>query len=72
MARQGAGSLNCTGGAGSATESRFDHQRNGRSRVGARPSLRGKFLFLGDRKLYVRGVTYGTFRPNQDGDFPDP
>src|SRR2546425_1534810 len=36
--------------------------------VGARPSARGKFIFAGDDKLYVRGVTYGTFRPNDDGD----
>jgi GT2 family glycosyltransferase len=27
----------------------------------------GKFLFVGNRKLYVRGVTYGTFRPGDDG-----
>jgi GT2 family glycosyltransferase len=34
--------------------------------------VRGKFLFAGERKLIVRGVTYGTFRPNADGDeFPD-
>src|SRR2546429_6587023 len=32
------------------------------------PCARGKFLFAGDDKLYVRGVTYGTFRPNEDGD----
>src|SRR5262245_2985096 len=31
----------------------------------ARPCVRGKFLFLGDRKFYVRGVTYGTFRPDE-------
>jgi GT2 family glycosyltransferase len=31
----------------------------------------GKFLFVGDEKLYVRGVTYGTFRPDADGvDYP--
>ena len=36
--------------------------------VDAPPSARGKFLFAGDDKLYVRGVTYGTFRPNEDGD----
>ena len=37
-----------------------------------RPTAHGKFLFAGDRKLYVRGVTYGTFRPNADGDeYPD-
>lgn len=40
------------------------------SRV-ARASVRGKFLWLGDRKLYVRGVTYGTFRPTEDDvDYP--
>src|SRR5687768_1723761 len=38
-----------------------------------RPSVRGKFLFIGDEKLYVRGVTYGTFRPREDGsEFPEP
>src|SRR3954454_9275902 len=39
----------------------------------ARPRIRGKFLYAGDRKLYVRGVTYGTFRPSEDGTaFPAP
>ena len=32
-----------------------------------RPRARAKFLFVGDRKLYVRGVTYGTFKPDEDG-----
>jgi GT2 family glycosyltransferase len=32
-----------------------------------RPTVRGKFLFDGDAKLYVRGVTYGTFAPGPDG-----
>jgi GT2 family glycosyltransferase len=37
-----------------------------------RPRAGGKFLFAGDEKLYVRGVTYGTFRPDPNGDeFPD-
>src|SRR5207249_2351933 len=27
-----------------------------------RPSARGKFLFIGERKFYIRGVTYGPFR----------
>src|SRR5258708_23531390 len=36
-----------------------------------RPSVKGKFLFLGEEKFYVRGVTYGTFRPDSQGDeFP--
>ncbi len=35
--------------------------------------MRGKFLFIGEEKLYVRGVTYGPFRPGQDGtEYPNP
>ena len=38
-----------------------------------RPTVRGKFLFVGEEKLWVRGVTYGTFRPDENGDlFPSP
>jgi O-antigen biosynthesis protein len=33
----------------------------------ARPRVRGKFLFVADQKLYVKGVTYGAFRPNDEG-----
>ncbi len=29
-----------------------------------RPSVQGKFIFVGDQKLFVRGVTYGAFRPD--------
>ncbi len=32
-----------------------------------RPSVRGKFLYLGEEKLYCKGTTYGTFRPGDDG-----
>jgi GT2 family glycosyltransferase len=33
----------------------------------------GKFLFLGDEKLYLRGVTYGTFaRHGRSGGYPPP
>ena len=32
-----------------------------------RPRVRGKFLFVGDEKFWVRGVTYGTFRPDESG-----
>ncbi len=32
-----------------------------------RPVTRGKFLYVGDEKFWVRGVTYGTFRPGPDG-----
>ena len=35
--------------------------------------VRGKFLFVDNQKFYVRGVTYGPFRPNGTGDcYPDP
>jgi len=38
-----------------------------------RPSIRGKFIFIGEEKFYVRGVTYGTFRPDPQGnEFPAP
>src|SRR5262245_60828468 len=37
-----------------------------------RPRAAGKFLAVGDDKLYVRGVTYGTFRGDASGyEFPD-
>ena len=32
-----------------------------------RPTVHGKFLFVGDEKFSVRGVTYGPFRPRGDG-----
>lgn len=34
---------------------------------GARPRVEGKFLYAGDKKLWVRGATYGTFRPDSTG-----
>lgn len=35
--------------------------------MAARPRLGGKFVFIGAEKFYVRGVTYGTFRPDGGG-----
>jgi O-antigen biosynthesis protein len=32
-----------------------------------RPVVRGKFLYAGDQKLFVRGVTYGTFATDEQG-----
>jgi glycosyltransferase involved in cell wall biosynthesis len=32
-----------------------------------RPRVRGKFLFLGDEKFWVKGVTYGTFAQDENG-----
>ena len=38
-----------------------------------RPSVRGKFLYAGAEKLLLRGVTYGTFGPDDEGrQFPAP
>ena len=38
-----------------------------------RPQVRGKFLFVGEEKFWVRGVTYGTFRPDKNGaNYPPP
>ena len=33
----------------------------------ARPEVRGKFIFTGEKKLFIRGVTYGPFSPTADG-----
>lgn len=36
-----------------------------------RPHVHGKFLYVGDEKYWVKGVTYGTFAPDAAGDqFP--
>jgi GT2 family glycosyltransferase len=44
-----------------------------RSVAHQRPNVRGKFLFAGEEKLYLRGVTYGGFPPDANGDeFPSP
>jgi len=32
-----------------------------------RPTVNGKFLFVGEEKFYIRGTTYGPFRPDEDG-----
>lgn len=38
-----------------------------------RVHIRGKFIYDGDEKLYIKGVTYGTFKPDEAGvQFPDP
>ena len=37
-----------------------------------RPRACGKFIFAGDHKMYIRGVTYGTFNPTDEGyQFPE-
>jgi len=37
------------------------------ARPAVRPRVQGKFIFVGNEKIYVRGVTYGTFCPGEDG-----
>ena len=45
--------------------SNFDYSR--------RVEAKGKFLFLGTEKFWIKGVTYGTFRPNASNEpFPPP
>jgi GT2 family glycosyltransferase len=42
------------------------------AQVTKRITVRGKFLFAGEEKFWIKGVTYGTFRPREDGtQFPD-
>jgi GT2 family glycosyltransferase len=46
---------------------------NRANRPFTRPEVRGKFLFVDNQKYWIRGVTYGTFRPLEDGtQFPEP
>lgn len=41
--------------------------------VHPRPRVEGKFIFVGDEKLWIKGVTYGTFRPDDNGlQYPQP
>jgi glycosyltransferase involved in cell wall biosynthesis len=50
-----------------------DEEPPGGAAAGCRAEARGKFLYVGAEKVYVRGVTYGTFRPDERGDpFPSP
>ncbi|MHC1745400.1 MAG: glycosyltransferase [Syntrophobacteraceae bacterium] len=34
---------------------------------GVRPRVAGKFIFVGDEKFFIKGVTYGPFRPDEAG-----
>jgi len=43
-----------------------DSSRSPPSAADSRPYVHGKFIFVGDEKLYLRGVTYGTFEPVQE------
>src|SRR5262249_35956025 len=34
---------------------------------GVRPTARAKFIFVGTHKFFIKGVTYGSFSPNEAG-----
>lgn len=53
-------------GSGFVVDSALNHAGS-RPPVVERPQVRGKFLFVGEEKLWVKGVTYGTFAPGDDG-----
>ncbi|UEG50682.1 glycosyltransferase [Ferruginibacter lapsinanis] len=37
-----------------------------------RPTVKGKFIYKNGEKIYLKGVTYGTFKPQDDGSqFPE-
>lgn len=47
--------------------------REPREQTSLRPRISGKFLAIGDAKLWIKGVTYGTFKPQTSGEqFPPP
>ncbi len=33
--------------------------------INTKPYVKGKFIYVGDEKFYIRGVTYGTFSPHK-------
>src|SRR5438270_12588007 len=39
-----------------------------RSQVTDRPHVRGKFLYVGEEKFWVRGISYGTFQIDENGE----
>jgi O-antigen biosynthesis protein len=42
------------------------------SKPGGRPTVQGRFLNVDGRRFWIKGVTYGTFRPNKAGEpFPE-
>src|SRR6187549_1733341 len=42
------------------------------STAAPRPRVHGRSILLGEEKLHVKGVTYGTFRPLDGSSFPSP
>ena len=52
-------------------DSRYEIAQSVTVHTTARPRVQGKFLFIGDEKFYIKGVTYGSFKPDSQGiDYP--
>src|SRR5437868_3686000 len=69
-ARLGVGAPMSIGGGSSSAEARTDRSRAiaaSSAHARGRPQARGKFVFAGDEKVYLRGVVYGAFRPDANG-----
>jgi hypothetical protein len=49
-----------------------ERRRSSLRSANPRPGTHGRWVTAGDRKLYVRGATYGTFRPRNGSSFPHP
>jgi len=48
-------------------------QQSALNQMKNRPEVKGNFIFVGGEKFFVKGVTYGTFRPNEKDElFPAP
>ncbi len=49
------------------TPLRYEAVRQSKPAQSSRPVARGKFLYVDGRKFFLRGVTYGPFRPDAEG-----
>ena len=52
-----------------AKTSEFENQSEISNKSKNRPRVHGKFIFVGDEKLYLRGVTYGTFGVENNSEY---
>src|SRR5438309_2826689 len=69
-ARLGVGAPMSIGGGRSSAEARPERSSaiaTSSAHARGRPQARGKFVFAGDEKVYLRGVVYGAFRPDANG-----
>ena len=56
-----------------STNTGFFHKQSASPSKDARPIVQGRFLSIQGRRFWIKGVAYGTFRPNENGEpFPSP